>query len=204
MMADHTTDLVGRAAAYARAAHFGDVRKGTGVSYYAGHLAPVAEIVRRDGGTEIQIAGAYLHDVAEDHGGHARLDDVRAEFGDEVAQIVEDLSDSLVDTEAPGVEKEPWKIRKTRYVASLASKPAVSLVVAAADKVHNATSIVADFEAEGDALWRRFNTDDPADHLWYYRSLAAGIIARLPDHATAKQLVATVDELAAALRSASG
>ena len=33
-------------------------------------------------------------------GGQARIDDVAARFGSEVAAIVADLSDSLVDTEA--------------------------------------------------------------------------------------------------------
>ena len=105
-----TDDLVARAAAYAREVHAGDVRKGSGGPYFEGHLAPVAAIVEADGGTPVQVAAAYLHDAAEDHGGQARLDDIRASFGHEVAAIVADLSDSLVDTTS-GATKAPWRQR---------------------------------------------------------------------------------------------
>lgn len=200
MMADDGGDLVGRAAAYARSVHAADVRKGTGVSYFSGHLEPVAAIVREAGGTDVQVAAAYLHDAAEDHGGQARLDDIRAAFGDAVAGIVEDLSDSLVDTDA-GEEKEPWRVRKERYLESLAHKDAASLEVAAADKLHNVTSIVDDLRVIGDRLWERFTTQDPSEQYWYYRSLADGIRHRLPDHPTSVALVAKVDEFGAELRA---
>ena len=187
-------DLVGRAAAYARELHAGDTRKGTGVSYFAGHLAPVAQIVRDNGGDDVQVAAAYLHDAAEDHGGQARLEDVRKEFGADVATIVEHLSDSLVATDA-GQVKESWRIRKERYIASLAHKPRRSLEVAAADKLHNASSIVADHREIGDELWKRFTTSNPADHRWYYRSLADALHERLPGHPTVAALRETVDQL---------
>lgn len=194
MMADGSEDLVERAAAYARDVHAGDTRKGTDISYFDGHLAPVASIVRDNGGDDIQLAAAYLHDAAEDHGGRAQLEKISEEFGPEVAAIVEHLSDSLVDTDADE-EKAPWRERKERYIASLGHKPRRSLEVAAADKLHNASSIVADHRRVGDELWERFNTQDPEDHRWYYRSLADGIAARLPGHPTAVALVATVDQL---------
>lgn len=187
-------DLVGRAAAYARELHAGDTRKGTGVSYFAGHLAPVAQIVRENGGDDVQVAAAYLHDAAEDHGGQARLDEIAAVFGAEVATIVEHLSDSLVDTDA-GEEKESWHVRKRRYIASLAHKPRRSLEVAAADKLHNASSIVADHRQIGDELWKRFTTTNPADHRWYYRSLSDALEKRLPGHPTVVALRETVDQL---------
>ncbi len=170
------------------------MRKGTGRSYFDAHLAEVAAIVEEHAGSPVQIAAAYLHDVAEDHGGKQRLDDVRDEFGDDVAAIVRDLSDSLVDT-AAGEVRADWRTRKEAYVASLAHKAIASLEVAAADKLHNATSIVRDLATEGDAVWQRFNTSDPADHCWYYRSLTDAISARLPDHPTAQALAATVAEL---------
>lgn len=200
MMADARRTLVERAADYARAVHAGDVRKGTGVSYFEGHLEPVAAIVRDAGGDPEQVAAAYLHDAAEDHGGQSRLDEIRERFGDAVAGIVRDLSDSLVDTEA-GEQKEAWDVRKQRYIDSLRHKPDASLVVAAADKLHNASSIVTDLRTLGDELWVRFSTQDPAKHLWYYRSLADGIRARLPHHPTAAALVAVVDELEVTLGS---
>ncbi|MDZ7674595.1 MAG: HD domain-containing protein [Acidimicrobiales bacterium] len=195
MAAARSADLVGRARAYARAAHLGDTRKGSGVSYFDGHLEPVAQIVQDAGGTPVQVAAAYLHDVVEDHGGLARLDDVRAEFGDDVATVVADLSDSVADTDA-GETKAPWRERKQAYVEALPTKSSVSLVVAAADKLHNVRSIVDDLDDLGDDLWARFTTEDAADHVWYYRSLADGIRSRMPDHDLSRALCEAVDELA--------
>lgn len=186
--------LVERAAAYAQELHAGDVRKGTGVSYFEGHLEPVARLVADAGGDEVQVAAAYLHDTAEDHGGQARLDDIRARFGAEVAEIVEHLSDSLVDTDA-GASKAPWHDRKRAYLARLDDHPDRSLAVAAADKLHNATSVLDDLDRIGHDLWSRFTTGDPADQRWYYESLAAALTARLPEHPTVRALVATVAEL---------
>lgn len=187
-------DLVEQAAHYARRVHEGDVRKGSGEAYFDGHLAPVAAIVASDGGTPGQVAAAYLHDAAEDHGGQARLDDIRARFGDAVADIVRDLSDSLVDT-TTGAEKLEWHERKQGYLSALASKPEASLVVAAADKLHNATAILQDHARVGDDLWSRFTTGRAEDQRWYYETLAATLADRLPGHPTVDRLVEVVRRL---------
>lgn len=194
-------DLVSRAAAYAAEVHAGDRRKGRDIPYFEGHLEPVAEIVRGAGGDPVQIAAAYLHDTAEDHGGAQRLADVRQHFGDDVADIVRDLSDSLVDVEA-GEEKAPWRERKESYVAALATSSTISLEVAAADKLHNARSMLDDFRELGAGLWSRFSVRDPESQLWYYESLAERISAGLPGgHPTASELRRVVAELAATVRA---
>ena len=187
-------DLVTRAAAFARREHAGDERKGSGADYFEGHLAPVAELVRSSGGTDVQVAAAYLHDVAEDHGGAPMLERVRAEFGDDVAEIVADLSDSLVDT-TTGAVKAPWEQRKAAYVEALGAKPVRSLEVSVADKLHNASSIVVDHARLGAAVWERFSVTDPARQCWYYRSLAAVFEARIPDHPLTPRLSAAVTEM---------
>ncbi|HEU5081901.1 MAG TPA: HD domain-containing protein [Acidimicrobiales bacterium] len=188
-------ELVARAAAYAKEVHAGDVRKGTGLPYFDGHLAPVAAIVAADGGSPVQVAAAYLHDAAEDHGGERRLAHIRERFGAEVADIVADLSDSLVDTTA-GVAKAPWRERKEAYLDALRTKPEASLVVAAADKLHNATSIVDDHRELGDELWSRFTTGRAEDQRWYYEALTEVLVDRLPDHPTVRRLVEAVRRLA--------
>lgn len=188
-------ELVARAAAYAKEVHAGDVRKGTGLPYFDGHLAPVAAIVAADGGSPVQVAAAYLHDAAEDHGGERRLAHIRERFGAEVADIVADLSDSLVDTTA-GAAKAPWRERKEAYLEALRRKPEASLVVAAADKLHNATSIVDDHRELGDELWSRFTTGRADDQRWYYEALTEVLVDRLPDHPTVRRLVEAVRRLA--------
>lgn len=196
-------DLVRRAAAYARELHAADVRKGSGVSYFDGHLEPVARIVAEHGGTPAQVAAAYLHDTAEDHGGEHRLEDLRRHFGDEVADIVRDLSDSLVDTES-GAVKADWHPRKAAYLARLADEPESSLVVAAADKLHNATAIIEDHERLGDALWDRFTTRSADDQRWYYEELTRVLGERLPAHPTVVRLQQVVDRLSRRLDGPAG
>ena len=108
-----------------------------------------------------------------------------------------DLSDSLVDTRH--ATKAPWFERKQAYLDSLATKSVRSLEVAAADKLHNATALSADFERLGPALWERFTVDDPAEQLWYYDRVADVIGARLGPSSVAMALRQVVDELIAAV-----
>jgi GTP pyrophosphokinase len=148
---------------YAHELHAAQTRKGT-VAPYIGHLMGVASIVLDDGGTEDEAIGALLHDAVEDQGGRARLDEIRGRFGDAVARIVEDCTDSW---ETP---KKPWAERKRQYVEQARRLGASSLRVSAADKVHNAYAILRDLRNTGEAVWSRFNAA-PDDILSYYESL---------------------------------
>ena len=150
------TDRFDAAMLYAHAIHRDQQRKGNG-SAYIGHLLGVASIVLDDGGTEDEAIGALLHDAAEDRGGREQLAQVRAKFGDTVAKIVEDCTDSW-DT-----PKRPWRERKRGYVEHARTLPPSSLRVAAADKVHNAYAILRDLRNTGEQVWDRFNA--PADDV---------------------------------------
>jgi (p)ppGpp synthase/HD superfamily hydrolase len=148
---------------YARDVHATQTRKGTNAPYI-GHLMGVASIVMDDGGSEDEAIAALLHDAAEDHGGRPRLEDIRNRFGDAVAQIVEDCTDSW---EEP---KRPWAERKRAYIHHARKLPAPSLRVSAADKVHNAYAILRDLRNIGEEVWDRFNAT-PDDVLAYYEGL---------------------------------
>ena len=148
---------------YAHEAHASQTRKGTDAPYI-GHLMGVASIVLDDGGSEDETIAALLHDAAEDHGGRERLEDIRRRFGDAVARIVEDCTDSW-DTPKP-----PWAERKRAYVAHARRLPASSLRVSAADKVHNSYAVLRDLHNVGEEVWERFSA--PADDLVaYYEGL---------------------------------
>jgi GTP pyrophosphokinase len=131
---------------------------------YIAHLLGVASIVLDDGGSEDEAIAALLHDAAEDCGGRPRLDDIRARFGDAVAKIVEDCTDSW---ETP---KKPWAERKQAYAQHARTLRPSSLRVSAADKVHNTYAILRDLRNDGDALWGRFNASAD-DVLAYYQAL---------------------------------
>jgi len=151
---------------YARRMHDGSVRKGTEIPYLSHPLA-VASLVLEAGGDEDQAIAALLHDVAEDCGGEARLVEMTEMFGARVAHIVRGCSDSL--TADPNA-KEPWQQRKEQHVVHLRDADADVVIVTAADKLHNARSILADVEQHGLGTLSRFNAD-PAGIAWYYTSM---------------------------------
>lgn len=187
----HLTDRFDRALVYATHIHGAQVRKGTSVPYVA-HLLAVAATVLEYGGNEDMAIAGLLHDAAEDQGGARRLDDIRHRFGENVAEIVADLSDSLAEKDG---EKEEWRARKERYLAHLADCDRDTLLVSLADKTHNARSILRDLRKSevGRAIWKRFSRTRE-DQLWYYRGLSAVFAEKLPGQ-LAEELAEVVDVL---------
>jgi GTP pyrophosphokinase len=148
---------------YASDLHREQPRKGGHVPYVS-HLLGVTSLVIEEGGTETQAIAALLHDAVEDQGGLPRLEEIRARFGDDVADIVLACTDS---TEDP---KPPWRVRKEAYVAHLPVARPDALLVSVADKVHNARSILLDLRSDGVGMFDRF-TGGREGTLWYYRTL---------------------------------
>ena len=148
---------------YAHEVHDAQTRKGTSAPYI-GHLIGVASIVLDDGGSEDEAIAALLHDAPEDHGGRERLEDIRSRFGEGVARMVEDCTDSW---ESP---KPPWLERKKAYIEHARHLSAPSLRVSAADKVHNSYAILRDLRNVGEEVWDRFNANAD-DVMAYYESL---------------------------------
>lgn len=177
---------------YASQAHRGQKRKGTEIPYVS-HLLSVAGIVLEEGGDEDEAIAALLHDAVEDQGGQARLEDIRRRFGARVATIVEGCTDA--DT----IAKPAWRERKERYLAHLPSASSSVLKVSAADKLHNARAILADYRSHGESLWERFNADRDSI-LWYYRSLVDVFRTRGPA-SLAAELDRAVSEIEALVRN---
>ncbi|MBH5321827.1 HD domain-containing protein [Erythrobacter sp. JGD-13] len=166
------TERFDEALAYASRIHRTQVRKGGSIPYVS-HLLGVCSLALEDGADEDQAIAALLHDAVQDQGGLDRAADIRQLFGDRVADIVIDNSDS--DSEP----KPPWRERKTAYLESLGKKPRASLEVSIADKTHNASAIVHDLREHGNIVWERF-TGKRAGSLWYYRSLVEQFSALVP------------------------
>ena len=124
----------------------------------------MASIVGENGGTEDEVVAALLHDAPEDQGGEARLGEIRAQFGDVVAEIVDGCTDTY---ETP---KPPWRERKEGYLAHLADASGSVRLVSSADKLHNARTVLADYRLIGEDLWTRFNGKKEGT-LWYYRAI---------------------------------
>ena len=159
---------------FAAALHRDQVRKGTAIPYVA-HLLAVCSIVLEHGGDEDAAIAALLHDGPEDRGGLATLEAIRDRFGDAVADVVAECSDTFEDP------KPPWIERKERYLARIDRDdvaPSVWLV-SAADKLHNLRATLDDLDVIGDPVWGRFRST-PAQQVWYYSTLAGIYRRRLP------------------------
>ena len=170
MTTDEGTQLGDRfsaACAEAVKVHGRAFRKGTSIPYLAHPLA-VASIALDFGANEDQAIAALLHDAVEDGGGQKVLDRLRAQFGEEVARIVDALSDAKP---AVGDTKPPWWERKVGYLDDLIKEDAAVALVCASDKLHNLRAISADHLEIGPELWGRFATKRRGT-LWYSGRLA--------------------------------
>jgi (p)ppGpp synthase/HD superfamily hydrolase len=181
------------AVAWAIELHGSQMRKGTTVPYLT-HLLAVSALVWENGGAEDDAIAGLLHDAIEDT--DATAADIEERFGPEVAAIVLACSDTTVRP------KPPWRERKEAYHAHLddPTTPTGVLRVSAADKLHNARSMLADYREVGDELWARFNAGVD-DQLWNYGCLADIFGRRFPGPLT-RELVRTVDALRAEVASA--
>jgi (p)ppGpp synthase/HD superfamily hydrolase len=148
---------------FAAQLHREQLRKGTNIPYVA-HLLAVASIALEHGADEDEASAALLHDAAEDQGGEATLAVIREKLGARVADIVEGCTDAVT------IPMPPWRQRKAAYVARLPKASASVRLVSAADKLHNAHSILSDLYRDGEKTWTRFNGGKEGT-LWYYRAL---------------------------------
>jgi GTP pyrophosphokinase len=147
--------------------HANQTRKGGGIPYIA-HLLGVASIALEHGANEDEAIAALLHDAIEDQGGDATRQEIRRRFGDTVTDIVNGCTDA--DT----TPKPPWRDRKEAYIAHIPkASPSVRLV-AAADKLYNARSVLNDYRLIGEAVWERFQGGKDGS-LWYYRAVVEAL-----------------------------
>jgi len=174
---------------YASRLHRDQVRKGTSTPYIT-HLMAVASIVGENGGTEDEVVAALLHDAPEDQGGEATLGEIRTQFGDRVAEIVDGCTDTF---ETP---KPPWRERKERYLAHLTDASGSVRLVSSADKLHNARTVLSDYRLLGEDLWTRFNGKKEGT-LWYYRAVVGTLQGDGP-------IVEELDRVVTELESISG
>ncbi|MBP8694570.1 MAG: bifunctional (p)ppGpp synthetase/guanosine-3',5'-bis(diphosphate) 3'-pyrophosphohydrolase [Bifidobacterium sp.] len=136
MYANHDSELVRRAYAFAKAAHeaVGQLRKYTSDPYIV-HPTEVADIVQTVAHTEVMVAAALLHDTVEDT--DASMDEIRRLFGHEVADLVEMLTDVSVPTDGNRA------VRKAIDRAHTARASAAGKTIKLADLISNTQSIVA-------------------------------------------------------------
>lgn len=144
--------------------HCKQLRKGTEILYVS-HPMAVAATVLEYGGSELEAIAALLHDAIEDGENAAAVrEEIRKKFGDWVLSVVEECTDT---DEHP---KPPWQKRKVGYIAKIAHASPSAHLVSAADKLHNARSILRDHSLVGEEVWERFKGGRDG-MIWYLRAL---------------------------------
>ena len=169
---------------YATIMHQGKVRK-FGDSPYIFHPLEVAQILTTVTDDEEVITAGILHDIVEDTDG--TLEEIEGRFGKRVA----DLVSTETENEYPGEKKsDTWKQRKEGSLQALKSSTDVGVkMLWLADKLANIRSLSGMYSELGDAMWEKFNQNDPEMQRWYYKSVAEMIELALNKTGAFKELI---------------
>jgi len=164
------SDVINHALAFAAKHHDRQVRKGTKLPYLT-HPANVAVILTRYGCDSDTVVAGILHDVIEDcvREGYSR-EMLEQRIGDKFGAKVLDtvLSVAYRRHDDDGVELS-GDDRKTDYLERLSGASEEARWVCAADKIHNASSILSDLRRTVDAetIWSRFGGGRAGTGRWY-------------------------------------
>lgn len=113
---------------------------------YVEHPIRVAGLLDEEGYRDETIAAALLHDVVEDS--EVTLEEIRREFGDEVAGLVGALTDDeSIDS---------YRERKAEHRERVAASEEEALAIYAADKLTNTSTLRAALAAEGESVREEF------------------------------------------------
>ena len=166
------SDRINHALAFAAKHHDRQVRKGTRLPYLT-HPANVAIILTRYGRDEETVIAGILHDVIEDcirenYTREMLEQRIGDKFGDAVLDTVLAVTQRNVDDEGNDLSSDE---RKDDYLERLSGASESARWVCAADKLHNAGTIVADLKRTIDpgTVWSRFNAGRGGTVRWYRR-----------------------------------
>jgi (p)ppGpp synthase/HD superfamily hydrolase len=164
------SDVINHALAFAAKHHDRQVRKGTKLPYLT-HPANVAVILTRYGCDSNTVVAGILHDVIEDcvREGYSRemLEQrIGDKFGPKVLDTV--LAVTYRRHDDDGVELS-GDDRKTDYLERLSGASEEARWVCAADKIHNASSILSDLRrtVDTETIWSRFGGGRIGTSRWY-------------------------------------
>lgn len=164
------SDRINHALAFAAKHHDQQVRKGTRLPYLT-HPANVAIILTRYGCDDDTVVAGILHDVIEDcvtkdYSRQALEERIASKFSADVLETVLAVTHRKYGDD--GEEFSPDE-RRQDYIDRLALASERGWWVCAADKLHNANSILADLQRtiQPDLIWGRFKAGKEGTARWY-------------------------------------
>jgi (p)ppGpp synthase/HD superfamily hydrolase len=166
------SDRINHALAFAAKHHDRQVRKGTRLPYLT-HPANVAIVLTRYGRDEDTVIAGILHDVIEDCVRENYTRDMLGQrigdkFGMSVLDTVLAVTQRSVDDSGTDLSSEE---RRDDYLERLEQASESARWVCAADKLHNAGTLVADLKRTIDpaTIWGRFSAGRDGTVRWYRR-----------------------------------
>jgi len=196
------SDAINHALAFAAKHHDRQVRKGTKLPYLT-QPANVAVILTRYGRDSDTIVSGILHDVIEDsvREGYTR-EMLEQRIGDKFGAKVLDtvLAVTYRKHDDDGVELS-GEDRKVDYLERLAGASEEARWVCAADKVHNASSIISDLRrtVDPETIWGRFGGGRAGIGRWYRQ-----VYERLRELGFDAPIMAELDKASGELRTLAG
>lgn len=170
----HYTPRIEQALKTAAWLHRDQVRKGPGAYPYITHPVAVATILAAHTDDENILIGALLHDTLEDT--EYTEAQITEDFGASVAELVRGVSEWTGDPNARPSREE----RRERYIAALHAAPVGSLLISAADKIHNLRSMITDYHDRHQDFIADFG--HVVERIAFYRAIQSILRERLGAH----------------------
>ena len=120
----------------------------------------------------IIVSAAYLHDVLEDT--DYTEDELKDDFGGPVAELVL----AITEPEMDGEIKLTWLEKKKTYIKQIKKADKGSLMICAADKIHNLRSVVEEYYESHDRFIQDFGPN-LQDRLEVYQNISNVLNSRL-------------------------
>jgi len=141
-----STGLLLKALAFAAHKHRDQRRKNEAASPYINHPIALANVLWHEGGVRdaAVLAAALLHDTMEDT--DTKLEELRAEFGDAIAEVVLEVTD---DKSLPKAERKRLQVEHAGHISQAAQ------LVKLADKICNVRDVAGEPPKDWDLERRR-------------------------------------------------
>lgn len=196
------SDVINHALAFSAKHHDRQVRKGTKLPYLT-HPANVAVILTRYGCDIETVVAGILHDVIEDcvRDGYTRemLEQrIGDKFGGKVLDTVLAVTYRRHDDDGVELSAED---RKADYLERLSDASEEARWVCVADKIHNASSTLADLRRtiDPETVWSRFSGGKVATARWYRQ-----VYERLGELGFNAPIMAELDDVSSELQKLAG
>ena len=147
------------------------------------HPFTVGMMLKDSNMSEDCVIAGILHDVVEDT--KYILNDIKKEFGDNVAKIVEEVTED---------KSLPWEERKRQAIDKIKTASFEGKMVECADKINNLETLYDLLQVKGKEVWKSFNKPF-IDQKWYYTKMYEAIIKNIEFNNLCKRYKVILDKV---------